>query len=83
LLEKDRGEKELDKKGVTTLFANMFVLKKDNPKKGEELQKEQATFKRIPEGGFFMLVWKTILTGALKTVGAPPKIANKTVNASP
>jgi len=83
LLEKDRGEKELDKKGVTTLFANMFVLKKDNPKKGEELQKELAEFKRIPEGGFFMLVWKTILTGALKTVGAPPKIANKTVNASP
>ena len=83
LLEKDKGEKKLDKKGVTTLFANLFVLKKDNPKKGEELQKEQAEFKRIPEGGFFMLVWKTILTGVLKTVGAPPNIANKSVNSSP
>ena len=82
LLEKDKGEKKLDKKGVSTLFANTFVLKKDNPKKGEQLQKEQAVFKRIPEGGFFMLVWKTILTGALKTVGAPTRIANKTINAS-
>lgn len=83
LLEKDKGEKELDKKGVSTLFANTFVLKKDNPKKGEQLQKEQAAFKRIPEGGFFMLVWKTILTGSLKTVGAPTRIANKTISTSP
>lgn len=79
LLEKDKGEEELDKKGVTSFFANTFVLKKDNPKKGDEPRKEQAAFKRIPEGGFFMLVWKTMLTGALKTIGAPPGIANKTV----
>lgn len=82
LLEKDRGEKQLDKKGITTFFANTFVLKKDNPKRGEEPRKEQAEFKRIPEGGFFMLVWKTIMTGALKTIGAPPRIANKTANTS-
>jgi hypothetical protein len=80
LLEKDRGEKQLDKKGFTTFFANTFILKKDNPKGGEEPRKAQAEFKRIPEGGFFMLVWKTIMTGALKTIGAPTKIANKTVN---
>lgn len=83
LLEKDKGEKKLDKKGVTTLFTNLFVLKKDNPKKGEELKKEQASFRRIPEGGFFMLVWKTILTGALKSVGAPTRIANKKVKTAP
>ena len=82
LLEKDKGEKELDKKGVTTLFANMFVLKKDNPKEGDEPRKEQVQFKRIPEGGFFMLVWKTILTGGLKTIGAPTRIASKTVTVS-
>ena len=80
LLEKDKGEKELDKKGVTSLVANAFVLKKDNPKEGEESRKVQAEFKRIPEGGFFMLVWKTIMTGTLKTIGAPARIANKTVS---
>src|SRR5215216_5496564 len=80
LLEKDKGEKQLDKKGFTTFFANALVLKKDNPKEGAEPRKVQAEFKRIPEGGFFMLVWKTIMTGALKTIGAPTKIANKTAN---
>jgi len=62
--------------------ANAFVLKKDNPKEGEEIRKVQAAFKRIPEGGFFMLVWKTIMTGTLKTIGAPTRIANKTVSNS-
>jgi hypothetical protein len=77
LLEKDKGETILDKKSVTSFLANTFVLKKDNPKEGEEPRKVQAEFKRIPEGGFFMLVWKTILTGALKTLGAPARVANK------
>jgi hypothetical protein len=79
LLEKDKGEKALDKKGVTTFLANLFVLKKNNPQEGKDARREQASFTRIPEGGFFMLVWKTLLVGALKTIGAPEKLAYKTV----
>jgi hypothetical protein len=79
LMEKDKGEKALDKKSVTTFLANLFVLKKNNPKEGKEARREQAAFTRIPEGGFFMLVWKTMLVGALKTIGAPEKLASKTV----
>jgi hypothetical protein len=82
LLEKDKGKAALDKKDVTSFIANAFVLKKNNPKKGEEPRKETAEFKRIPEGGFFMLVWKTILAGALKTIGAPVKLASKTSKSS-
>ena len=33
MLEKDKGEEALDKKSVTSFFANLFVLKKNNPKK--------------------------------------------------
>ncbi|MDQ3279354.1 MAG: hypothetical protein M3Q06_13580, partial [Bacteroidota bacterium] len=77
MLEKDKGEAALDKKSVTSLFANLFVLKKSNPKKDEAPRKEPAQFKRDPTGGFFMLVWKTALTGILKTIGAPEKIAYK------
>jgi hypothetical protein len=80
LLEKDRNEKELDKKGFTTFFANSFLLKKDNPGKGEKARNALVDFERIAEGGFFMLVWKTTIAGALKTIGAPTKIAYKTVN---
>ena len=82
LLEKDKSEAGLNKKHITSFIANAFVLKKNNPRKEEALRKETAEFKRIPEGGFFMLVWKTILVGALKTIGAPVKLASKTAKSS-
>ncbi len=78
MLEKDKGEKELDRKGVTSFVAGI-ILKKDNPKKGEAPRIAASEFTRIPEGGFFMLIWKTIMVGLLKTVGAPTKVASKTV----
>ena len=77
LLEKDKGKTNLDKKNVTSLFANLFVLKKENPKNGKAPRTEQGSFKRDPTGGFVMLVWKTILVGVLKTIGAPEKLAYK------
>lgn len=77
LLEKDKGDNDMNKKHLTSFFANAFVLKNDNPKKGEEPRKESGSFQRDPYGGFFMLVWKTMLVGALKTIGAPEKIASK------
>lgn len=78
LLEKDAGKKELDKKDVTSFLANLFVLKNDNPKNDKEApRKENASFKRDPQAGFFALIWKTLLTGILKTIGAPEKIAEK------
>jgi hypothetical protein len=80
LLEKDKGKKELDKKDVTTFVANSFVLKQNNPAANDDPRREKAEFKRIPEGGFFMLVWKTMMAGVLKTIGAPEKIAYKTVD---
>lgn len=77
LLEKDKGKTALDKKDVTSFMANLFVLKKDNPKNGKAPRTEQASFKRDPTGGFVMLIWKTVLVGILKTIGAPEKIAYK------
>lgn len=82
LMEKDAGKKAPDKKDVTSLLANLVLLKKDNPKEGAPPRTEAATYTRIPEGGFFMLVWKTILVGTLKTIGAPTKIASKSVSSS-
>ncbi len=42
LLEKDSGKKELDKKNVTTLLANLFVIKMITPKevKSQEEKRE-------------------------------------------
>jgi len=77
LLEKDKGKKALDKKDVTSFFANLFVIKNDNPKGKKPPRQETASFQRDPQGGFIMLVWKTILVGVLKTIGAPEKLAYK------
>jgi len=77
LMEKDNGEKELDKKNVTSFLANLLVIKNDHPKKGKAPEKQTGTFQRDPNGGFFMLVWKTMLVGVLKTIGAPEKLAYK------
>lgn len=80
LLEKDKGKAVLDKKDVTSFLANWFVIKNNNPPTGKGSRREQTEFTRIAEGGFFMLVWKTFLVGALRTIGAPEKIAYKTVS---
>jgi hypothetical protein len=77
LMEKDAGKKVLDKKDMTSFLANLLVIKNDNPLTGKKSRRETAEFTRLPEGGFFMLVWKTFLVGALKTIGASTKIANK------
>ncbi|RYZ29999.1 MAG: hypothetical protein EOO10_04365 [Chitinophagaceae bacterium] len=77
LLEKDKDKKALDKKDVTSFFANLFVIKNDNPKGNKPPRQETASFQRDPKGGYIMLVWKTILVGVLKTIGAPEKLAYK------
>jgi hypothetical protein len=77
LMEKDQGEKQLDKKSVTSFLANLLVIKNDHPKKGKAPERQSASFQRDPNGGFFMLVWKTMLVGALKTIGVPEKLAYK------
>lgn len=59
----------LKKRGLLSLVANLFVIKKDNPINGKPLRVEKAAFKRDPNKSFFNLVWKTIFTGAAQTVG--------------
>jgi hypothetical protein len=74
-LKKDEDKpKGLKKKSVTSLIANTFVLKDENPSKNGEERKADASFTR-QNGTFFNLVWKTIFVGILKTIGAPEKLA--------
>ncbi|MBC7829531.1 MAG: hypothetical protein H7122_17430 [Chitinophagaceae bacterium] len=75
LYEKEKDEKGLDKKGLLGFFANAFVIKNDNPSKNEISRNPAAEFQRDPQAGFFNLVWKTALTGILKTIGANPSMA--------
>jgi hypothetical protein len=77
LYEKEKDEKGLDKKGVIGFLANTFVIKDDNPANNKPPRHPSAEFQRDPQTGFFNLVWKTALTGILKTIGANPGLAKK------
>lgn len=68
LLEKDKGAKELDKKFLTSLVANM-VIKNDNPNNNEEPRVSQVHFDRDTNRSIFHLLWKTIFKGVRETVG--------------
>ena len=69
VLKRDKDSKEIKKKGITSLLANVIVKNK-NPDNGE-LRKEAPHFDRDIHKSFFNLVWKTIFTGMKKTVGLP------------
>jgi hypothetical protein len=77
MYEKESDEKGLDKKGLIGFFANTFVIKDDNPGNDKSPRISSTSFQRDPQAGFFNLVWKTALSGILKTIGANPKLAEK------
>ena len=59
----------LKKRGLLSFVANTFIIKKDNPLNDQPVRVERAEYKRDTKKSFFNLVWKTIFTGAGKTVG--------------
>ena len=69
VLKIDKESKEVSKKRVVSLLANVIV-KNNNPQNGN-LRKETPSFKRGNQKSFFNLIWKTIFTGMKKTVGIP------------
>jgi hypothetical protein len=75
-LEKGKGDdSSLNKKHITGFLANAFIIKNDNPSGNEAVRNPVTSFKRDPHASFFNLIWKTVLTGILKTTGAPEKLA--------
>ncbi|MEO8414522.1 MAG: hypothetical protein ABI472_12720 [Ginsengibacter sp.] len=69
VLKRDKDSKEVKKKGIKSLLANIIV-KNNNPGNGD-LRKEEPRSDRNIYKSFFNLVWKTIFTGMKKTVGLP------------
>ena len=76
VLEKDKGETELDKKFLTSLLAN-FVIKNSNPKEGDAVREEQVQYSRNTNRSLFNLCWKTLFTGIRQTVGIKQELATR------
>ncbi|RZK81136.1 MAG: hypothetical protein EOO92_05725, partial [Pedobacter sp.] len=74
------------KKGLLSFIANSFVIKDENPKKGEDPRIANVTFKRTPAASFFNLLWKSVFIGMRENIGLgmikpkTPEQAMKKVN---
>lgn len=66
----------IKKKTVTGFVANTFLIKNDNPSKGDTARIAEVSHKRKMYSSFFAFVWKSILASILKTVGLPLKLAD-------
>jgi hypothetical protein len=73
-LKKADENGQLKKKHVTGFIANVFLIKNANPLNGKELRQPDFSVERDHHGNFFNMIWITILTGILKTIGIPVKL---------
>jgi len=67
-LEKDKGSAQLDKKGLSSMIANMMI-KNSNPKRKDDVRVAQVHLDRNPNYSFFNFAWKTLFKGIKETVG--------------
>ncbi|SFD28279.1 hypothetical protein SAMN05518672_1011435 [Chitinophaga sp. CF118] len=66
ILKKQEGSHDYQKKGLMSLFANVVVIKDNNPDNGET-RIAHPHFTRDIQKSFFNLVWKTLFTGIKET----------------
>ena len=75
-LKKDKdGKGQLKKKKFTAFLANFLMIRNSNPDKGGKVRKYTYVVQRQRSPNFFGHLWRTILTGTVKTIGAPEKFA--------
>ena len=77
IYEPEKNKEGFDKKSFLGFIVNSFVVKNNNPSGNKPPRNPTVDFTRNPQTGFFNLVWKTTLSGILKTVGANPGLAGK------
>lgn len=68
LLEKESGE-PMNKKHVTTFVADKLLLFRANPMPRKDMRSVQPQVVRDETKSFFNVIWKTLFTGVLQTVG--------------
>lgn len=76
-IHKGNDDSKLKKKTFTSLFANTFLIKNSNPKKGNDSRKPAFSVDRRNNSNFFSFIWASVLIGILKTIGIPVKFVLK------
>ena len=76
-LKKDKEEKgKLKSKSFTSFFANAVLIKNENSP-GKNFRSPVFMVTRDHHANFFNLIWTSVLTGILKTIGIPVKLVIK------
>ncbi|AYL97464.1 hypothetical protein [Mucilaginibacter celer] len=73
LLKPDTANDRLKRKTIISIFANLFVIKHNNPDDKGKLTSSYVIFKRPKDFGFWKTVWKTLLTGIKPCIGLDEK----------
>ncbi|CAN5491983.1 hypothetical protein BH09BAC6_BH09BAC6_22920 [soil metagenome] len=81
LLKADTIQDKLKKMTIASLFANVFILKHDNPDKaGDAPRSFFVTYQRPVTSPFFKTIWKTLLTGIKPIAGLDAKTQQATAD---
>jgi hypothetical protein len=79
LLRNDKVDQRLKKKFIVSIFANLFVLKHNNPdNEGEIPRSFNVNYKRPVYFPFFKTIWRTLLLGIKPAVGVDEKTQKET-----
>ncbi|TWF45054.1 hypothetical protein FHW36_101980 [Chitinophaga polysaccharea] len=70
VLTQDPGNKQLKRKGLASLIANIMIINENNPLKGEAVRTASVRQTRDTGKSFFNLVWKTLFKGVKDIAGA-------------
>ena len=74
LFKADTNADKLKRKLIESLYANIYILKHNNPDNaGEQPRVAYVNYSRSPETPFFGSVWQTLLSGIKPSVGLDKK----------
>lgn len=69
LLEKRENSSRLKRKGIASIFANILIIKDDNPMKGQPVRRGIFYYARPDRSSFFNMIWKGFAEALLYTIG--------------
>jgi len=80
ILKVDTIFDNLKKRPIASLFANLFIVKHDNPdKEGGQPRSASVYYTRASETPFFKFTWQTLLSGLKPSIGLNKKVQDATV----
>jgi hypothetical protein len=69
LLEMSDQSFRLKRKGIASIYANILIIKNDNPLSGAPVRSSNFSYKRPLHSSFFNMIWKGFAIALLETIG--------------